>query len=129
MTFFRYSALTFNAHRIHYDADYCRNIEGYPGVVIHGPLIATLLLDLCVRHGRTVGRFTYRARAPLFLPHPFTTNGDSAGTTTRLRAAGHDGRIAMEAEARPACTLQRTRYLPSRRLAHADRPSCATLTR
>jgi hydroxyacyl-ACP dehydratase HTD2-like protein with hotdog domain len=44
---FRYSALTFNGHRIHYDADYCRQVEGYPGLVVHGPLIATLLLGLC----------------------------------------------------------------------------------
>jgi 3-methylfumaryl-CoA hydratase len=53
-----YSALTFNGHRIHYDADYSRAVEGYPNVVIHGPLIATLLLDLAHREGRPVGRFT-----------------------------------------------------------------------
>ena len=88
VTLFRYSALTFNAHRIHYDADYCRDVEGYPGVVIHGPLIATLLLDLCVRHDRSVGRFTYRARAPLFLPHPFTTNGESAGNDHQALGGG-----------------------------------------
>ena len=99
---FRYSALTFNAHRIHYDADYCRDVEGYPGVVVHGPLIATLLLDLCVRNQRPVGRFAYRAEAPLFLPDRFTTHGATTGDATRLWAADRHGRIAMEAEAGPA---------------------------
>jgi len=47
---FRYSALTFNGHRIHYDGDYCREIEGYPGLVFHGPLTATLLANLAERH-------------------------------------------------------------------------------
>jgi 3-methylfumaryl-CoA hydratase len=98
---FRYSALTFNAHRIHYDADYCRDVEGYPGLVIHGPLIATLLLDLAAREGRPLGRFSYRARHPLFLPHPFTVNGRSDGDRTTLWAADHEGRLAMEAEAGP----------------------------
>jgi 3-methylfumaryl-CoA hydratase len=101
-TLFRYSALTFNAHRIHYDADYCRDVEGYPGVVVHGPLIATRLLDLCVRNQRSVGRFTYRAEAPLFLPGRFTAHGATTGDATRLWAADRHGRTAMEAEARPA---------------------------
>jgi 3-methylfumaryl-CoA hydratase len=101
-TLFRYSALTFNAHRIHYDADYCRDVEGYPAVVVHGPLIATLLLDLCVRNQRSVGRFTYRAEAPLFLPGGFTAHGATTGDATRLWATDRHGRIAMEAEARPA---------------------------
>ena len=100
-TLFRYSALTFNAHRIHYDADYARDVEGYPNVIVHGPLLATLLLDLCLRHDRPLGRFTYRARSPLFLPHPFTTNGVADGARTRLWAADHDGGLAMEAEAEP----------------------------
>ena len=76
---FRYSALTFNAHRIHYDADYARDVEGYPNVIVHGPLRATLLLDLCVRYYCLFGRFSYRATSPLFLPHPFTTNGVADG--------------------------------------------------
>ena len=101
-TLFRYSALTFNAHRIHYDADYCRDIEGYPGIVVHGPLIATLLLDLCVRNSRPLGRFTYRATSPLFAPAAFTTNGATSGAGTRLWAADQNGQIAMEAEASPA---------------------------
>jgi 3-methylfumaryl-CoA hydratase len=96
---FRYSALTFNGHRIHYDADYSRAVEGYPNIVIHGPLIATLLLDLAHREGRPIGRFTYRARSPLFLPSPFTVNGADIPGGTRLWAANDSGGLAMEAEA------------------------------
>lgn len=69
---FRYSAATFNGHRIHYDLDYCREVEGYPGLVVHGPLIATLLLDflereLLARMGATfVIGFQFRALRPTF---------------------------------------------------------------
>jgi 3-methylfumaryl-CoA hydratase len=98
---FRYSALTFNGHRIHYDADYCRTVEGYPGLVVHGPLIATLLLDLAVREGRPLSRFSYRAKSPLFLPDAFAVHGRPEGDSTRLWASGHDGGLAMEAEAQP----------------------------
>lgn len=94
---FRYSALTFNGHRIHYDADYCRQVEGYPGLVVHGPLIATLLLDLAVRHDRPLGRFTYRARSPLFAGEPFTVNGRVDGDATELWATGPHGGVAMQA--------------------------------
>lgn len=94
---FRYSALTFNGHRIHYDADYSRSVEGYPDLVIHGPLIATLLLDLAVRQGRPLGHFIYRARSPLFLSAPFTVRGSTEGDATRLWAENSDGRLAMEA--------------------------------
>ena len=99
---FRYSALTFNSHRIHYDVEYARSAERYPDVVVHGPLIATLLLDLAVREGRPIGRFTYRAKSPLFLPDAFTVNLAAEGGLTRLWAASHDGGLAMEAEAGPA---------------------------
>jgi 3-methylfumaryl-CoA hydratase len=70
---FRFSALTFNAHRIHYDRDYARNHEGYPGLVVHGPFIATLLMDHYLRnHGpRAPSAFTFRARRPLFDIAPF----------------------------------------------------------
>jgi 3-methylfumaryl-CoA hydratase len=95
---FRYSALTFNGHRIHYDADYSRAVEGYPNIVIHGPLIATLLLDLAHREGRPIARFTYRARSPLFLPSPFTVNGAGTSSGTRLWAANDSGGLAMEAD-------------------------------
>ena len=96
---FRYSALTFNGHRIHYDADYCRQVEGYPDPVVHGPLIATLLLDLAARHGRRLHRFDYRARSPLFVGHPFTTHLRATGDTTDLWAAGAGGGLAMSARA------------------------------
>src|SRR5215212_2112595 len=65
---FRYSALTFNGHRIHYDRKYVTEVEGYPGLVVHGPLIATLLMDL-VRRQRPdaqVERFVFRAVRPTF---------------------------------------------------------------
>ncbi|MFK0113598.1 MaoC family dehydratase N-terminal domain-containing protein [Streptomyces sp. NPDC091217] len=96
---FRYSALTFNGHRIHYDADYSRSVEGYPNLVIHGPLLATLLLDLAVHQERPLRAFRYKARSPLFLPDAFTVNGRREGQKTSLWAASLDGRLAMEAEA------------------------------
>ena len=70
---FRYSAVTFNGHRIHYDRDYCRDVEGYPGLVVHGPLIATLLVDHFLRaHPATrVAQFSFRALRPLFDIAPF----------------------------------------------------------
>ncbi len=74
---FRYSALTFNSHRIHYDLDYVTKEEGYPGLIVHGPLIATLLLDgLCrVMPGIRVSRFVFRAVAPTFHIDPFAIHG------------------------------------------------------
>jgi 3-methylfumaryl-CoA hydratase len=66
---FRYSAATFNGHRIHYDADFCRNVEGYPGLVVHGPLIATLLLHFIqtrVAPGRWIASFQFKALKPTF---------------------------------------------------------------
>jgi 3-methylfumaryl-CoA hydratase len=95
---FRYSALTFNGHRIHYDIDYCREVEGYPHLVIHGPLIATLLLDLYIRQGQPLRRFRYRAKSPLFLPHTFSVSGKAEGQSARLWASNHAGGLAMEAE-------------------------------
>lgn len=94
---FRYSALTFNGHRIHYDLDYCRTIEGYPNLVIHGPLIATLLLDLYIQQGQPLKQFRYRAKSPLFLPYPFTVNGKAEGQSARLWASNHVGALVMEA--------------------------------
>ena len=65
---FRYSALTFNAHRIHYDRDYCRQVESYPGLVVHGPLLATLLLDHALRLDPAMRplNFSFRAQLPVF---------------------------------------------------------------
>jgi 3-methylfumaryl-CoA hydratase len=98
-TLFRYSALTFNGHRIHYDVDYCREAEGYPNLVVHGPLIATLLLDLCLQQGLPLARFRYRAKRPLFLPHAFAVSGQAAGRGARLWASDHEGALVMEGEA------------------------------
>ena len=97
-TLFRYSALTFNGHRIHYDADYAREVEGYDGLVIHGPLIATLLLDVAARNGHDVGTFSYRAKSPLLLPDAFTVNGRVDAGAGTLWAATPGGRLAMDAE-------------------------------
>ena len=95
---FRYSALTFNGHRIHYDRRYVTTVEGYPGLIVHGPLLATLLLDLFRRNdGRTVKSFTFRALAPVFDTTPFTVCGtpNDAGATLWVRRA--DGALCMEA--------------------------------
>jgi 3-methylfumaryl-CoA hydratase len=101
---FRFSALTFNGHRIHYDPDYATRIEHYPGLVIHGPLQTILLLDLCRRHApqRTLTHFDYRARAPLFHPQTFTVNGTPSadGTHADLWTADANGCYAMTATAR-----------------------------
>ena len=95
---FRYSALTFNGHRIHYDADYARDREGYPGLVVHGPLIATLLLDLATEAGQ-VRSFDYRAKSPIISPSPFTVHrGETADGAAQLWATD-GGRVAMEASA------------------------------
>ena len=67
--------------------------------MIHGPLIASLLLDLAARNGRPLGTFRYTARSPLFLPDAFTVNGRPDDTSTKLWAASMDGRLAMEAQA------------------------------
>ncbi len=97
---FRYSALTFNAHRIHYDKEYCRNQEGYPGLVVHGPLVATLLLDLVARcaPGDPVRAFDYRAVSPLFDGAPFTLHGRRNGSEGKAWAANGEGQLAMLAD-------------------------------
>lgn len=77
---FRFSALTFNGHRIHYDVDYCRNNENYPGLIVHGPLQTLLMLDLCRRHApRPVKKLDYRALQPVFQGERFTVNGNPDG--------------------------------------------------
>jgi 3-methylfumaryl-CoA hydratase len=96
---FRYSALTFNGHRIHYDRDYARNVEGYPGLVVHGPYAATLLLDLFLREkpGARVTGFSFRAQRPLFDTAPFTVNLLRGDATAEAWTASADGRPAMTA--------------------------------
>jgi 3-methylfumaryl-CoA hydratase len=95
---FRYSALTFNGHRIHYDIDYCRDVESYPGLIVHGPLQTTLLLDLCRRHApRPIRRLEYRAVRPVFHGKPLTVNGapDADGTRAELWTADAAGLVTM----------------------------------
>ena len=100
---FRYSALTFNGHRIHYDRKYVTEAEGYPGLIVHGPLIATLLLDLLRRQlpDATVRRYAFRAVRPLFDSSPFDVCAEPApdGRNVRLWAKDHQGWIAMDAAA------------------------------
>lgn len=96
---FRYSALTFNSHRIHYDADYARDVEGYPDLVVHGPLLLTLLLDAATRRGIDLESVRYRAVSPVFLPDPFTVNGRHDDDGLALWAASSSGRLAMDATA------------------------------
>jgi 3-methylfumaryl-CoA hydratase len=102
---FRYSALTFNGHRIHYDRRYVTSVEGYPGLVVHGPLIATLLLDLLRRElpDAAVTQFSFKAVSPIFDVAPFHVCGrrDEAHTVT-LWARTPDGHLAMDASARLA---------------------------
>ena len=100
---FRYSALTFNGHRIHYDRSYVTQVEGYPGLIVHGPLIATLLVELLRRNlpQAQLASFSFRAISPLFDTESFTVCGaaDVDGTTVRLWARNASGGLAMQAEA------------------------------
>jgi 3-methylfumaryl-CoA hydratase len=98
---FRYSALTFNGHRIHYDRKYVTEVEGYPGLIVHGPLIATLLLDLLRRHApdAVVADFRFKAVRPTFDLHPFQVNGARTGNTVHLWAQDHEGWLTMDATA------------------------------
>ena len=96
---FRYSALTFNGHRIHYDLDYCRNVEGYPDLVFHGPLSATLLLDLASEavSSEKIHSFKFRAVSPLFADRPFTINLQENNDVMTLWATNPDGLLAVDA--------------------------------
>jgi 3-methylfumaryl-CoA hydratase len=99
---FRYSALTFNGHRIHYDRRYVTTVEGYPGLVVHGPLIATLLLDLLrleLPAARVTG-FSFKAVKPLFDVAPFQVCGRRVDDkTVKLWARTPEGHLAMDASA------------------------------
>ncbi|KCV64470.1 FAS1-like dehydratase domain-containing protein [Bordetella bronchiseptica] len=97
----RFSALTFNGHRIHYDRPYAMQEEGYPGLVVHGPLIATLLMEELRRNhpGKTIRGFEFKAVSPLFDTAAFSVNGKVAGNTAQLWARGPQGQLAMRASA------------------------------
>jgi 3-methylfumaryl-CoA hydratase len=96
---FRYSALTFNGHRIHYDRSHATEVEGYPGLVVHGPLLATLMVGLaCAQRPKAaVASFEFRALRPVFDTAPFTVGGrpSSDGGPAEVWIAGPDGGLAM----------------------------------
>jgi len=100
---FRYSALTFNGHRIHYDRKYVTEVEGYPGLIVHGPLIATLLMDLVRRNApqAEIASFRFKAVRPTFDLNPFRVNGQlqDDGKTIKLWAEDHEGWLTMDAVA------------------------------
>ena len=93
---FRYSAATYNGHRIHYDQAYVRDMEGYPDLVVHGPFTAAKLFDLATRTaGAALKSFSFRALAPLFVNQPIRLRaGDEPGTVVAVRC---DGEVAMSA--------------------------------
>lgn len=99
---FRFSALTFNSHRIHYDRAWAMETEGYPGLVVHGPLTTALLLDFArdSNPGRVIRSYTTQARAPLFDTAPFELRGRprADGSGAELWAVTPEGTIAMSAE-------------------------------
>ncbi|RYG34116.1 MAG: acyl-CoA dehydrogenase [Burkholderiales bacterium] len=94
---FRFSALTYNAHRIHYDRDYAMKAEGYPGLVVHGPLLATLLVDHFRRHRShdRIATFDFRAQRPVFDLAPFTLNLVDTDTGADVWVADSEGYVAM----------------------------------
>ncbi len=98
---FRYSALTFNSHRIHYDLPYAQSEELYPGLIVHGPLMASLVLQLAAKHG-DVAQFSFRGMSPaycdqsLFLVANF--DQDSQPNTGELATIGGDGRTCLSAK-------------------------------
>ena len=100
---FRYSALTFNGHRIHYDRRYVTEVEGYPGLIVHGPLIATLLIDLLRRQcpSARVKSFHFKAVRPTFDLHPFGLNGapSADGKSVRLWSNDHEGWLTLQGTA------------------------------
>jgi 3-methylfumaryl-CoA hydratase len=98
---FRYSALTFNGHRIHYDAPYARDVEGYPGLVVHAPLMATLLLDLCARSigSHRIATFSFRGESPAVVGERLALVGRPGDDEVTLAVLGEDGRLVQSAQA------------------------------
>ena len=98
---FRYSALTFNTHRIHYDEPYARNVERYRGLVVHGPLIASLLLQLAAREfgDNALSRFEFRAVSPAIAGEPLTLALRNNGEGIELGSFASDGRQTLKASA------------------------------
>ncbi|WP_169566069.1 FAS1-like dehydratase domain-containing protein [Sneathiella limimaris] len=99
---FRYSALTFNGHRIHYDRDYVTSVEGYPGLVVHGPLIGTLLMKLAIDNmgGKSLKTFEFRNSSPIFDTDPFRICGRKLDDDScEVWATGPEGQLAVKATA------------------------------
>jgi 3-methylfumaryl-CoA hydratase len=98
---FRYSALTFNGHRIHYDQEYARKVEGYPDLVVHGPLIATLLLRAAARENerRRIERFSFRGLAPSFVGRRLSLSAETQAAEVS-GTAWSEGRVTMTAQTR-----------------------------
>jgi len=96
---FRYSALTYNGHRIHYDRQYAIEQEFYPALVVHGPLLATLILEQVQQRwaGARLLDFKFRAMRPSFDTHPFTVAGKRDGDRLQLWTADHDGQLCVQA--------------------------------
>lgn len=95
---FRYSALTFNGHRIHYDLTYARDVEFYPGLIVHGPMQATMLIQFAeTLGGRLPAKFEFRSLSPLFDDKNFTLNAIEVVGGLKLWTSAVDGPIAMEA--------------------------------
>jgi 3-methylfumaryl-CoA hydratase len=98
---FRYSALTFNGHRIHYDRDYVTKVEGYPGLIFHGPLQASFIIELAAKlHGGTPPKkFVYRGVQPLFEGAEFSVNANDNGASMELWTANAEGQPTMKGTA------------------------------
>jgi 3-methylfumaryl-CoA hydratase len=98
---FRYSALTFNGHRIHYDRDYVTRIEGYPGLIFHGPLQAAFIVELAakLRGGKPPKKLSYRGVQPLFEGGEFSINANDNGGAMELWAANAEGQPTMKGTA------------------------------
>jgi 3-methylfumaryl-CoA hydratase len=104
---FRFSAATFNGHRIHYDHDYATRDEHYPNLVVHGPLTAMLLAQSASHHlGKPVQSFAYRASSPLFVDQPVSIDGvvssSADGEAATMTATRVDGVVGMTATATAA---------------------------
>ncbi|WP_375411660.1 MaoC family dehydratase N-terminal domain-containing protein [uncultured Bradyrhizobium sp.] len=98
---FRYSALTFNGHRIHYDRDYVTRVEGYPGLIFHGPMQAALLVEFAakLRGGAAPAKFTYRGVQPLFEGGEFSVNANDGDAGMELWTANCEGAPTMKGTA------------------------------
>ncbi len=96
---FRYSAVTFNGHRIHYDLDYVTRVEGYPGLVVHGPFTALKLCQFAARQLGAVKTFKFRGEAPLFADQPIKLMAKKEGAELQVKAVRCDGVVGMSATA------------------------------